>query len=113
MGAIGRDAELAALTATLEAAVAGEPAVVLLSGERRALIGAAIAIGDPRLARTYSGSVAAALVLAACIGAGQFVTEVVSARAGQRRRRSRAAAWTLTYASGGMFWLSRNTLSGS
>ena len=27
---------------------------------------------------TLSGSVAAALVLAACIGAGQFVTEVVS-----------------------------------
>jgi predicted ATPase len=30
---VGRDAELAALTAALDAAIAGEPAVVLLSGE--------------------------------------------------------------------------------
>jgi predicted ATPase len=30
---VGRDGELAALTAALDAAVAGEPAVVLLSGE--------------------------------------------------------------------------------
>jgi predicted ATPase len=30
---VGRDAELAALTAALDAAVAGEPAVVLVSGE--------------------------------------------------------------------------------
>ena len=41
-------------------------------------IAAATAIGVPLLALTFSGSVAAALVLAACIGAGQFVTEVVS-----------------------------------
>ena len=45
---------------------------------RRARIAAATAIGVPLLALTFSGSVAAALVLAACIGAGQFVTEVVS-----------------------------------
>ena len=45
---------------------------------RRALIAAAAAIAVPLVLLTVSGSVAAALALAACIGAGQFVTEVVS-----------------------------------
>jgi predicted MFS family arabinose efflux permease len=45
---------------------------------RRALIAAATAIGVPLVLLTLSGSVAAALLLAAAIGAGQFVTEVVS-----------------------------------
>jgi len=45
---------------------------------RRALIAAAAAIAVPLMLLTVSGSVAAALVLAASIGAGQFVTEVVS-----------------------------------
>jgi predicted MFS family arabinose efflux permease len=45
---------------------------------RRALIAAAAAIGVPLTLLTLSGSVAAALVLAAGIGAGQFVTEVVA-----------------------------------
>jgi predicted MFS family arabinose efflux permease len=45
---------------------------------RRALIAAAMAIGVPLTLLTVSGSVAAALLLAAAIGAGQFATEVVS-----------------------------------
>jgi predicted MFS family arabinose efflux permease len=45
---------------------------------RRALITAAVAIGVPLTLLTVSGSVAAALLLAAAIGAGQFATEVVS-----------------------------------
>jgi Major Facilitator Superfamily len=45
---------------------------------RRALIPAAAAIAVPLMLLTVSGSVAAALVLAVSIGAGQFVTEVVS-----------------------------------
>jgi predicted MFS family arabinose efflux permease len=45
---------------------------------RTALVAAAAAIGVPLVALTVSGSIAAALVLAAAIGAGQFVTEVVT-----------------------------------
>jgi predicted MFS family arabinose efflux permease len=45
---------------------------------RRALIAAAAAVGVPLTLLTVTGSVAAALVLAAGIGAGQFVTEVVA-----------------------------------
>jgi predicted MFS family arabinose efflux permease len=45
---------------------------------RRALVGAAAAIGVPLIVMTVAGSLAAALVLAAAIGAGQFVTEMVS-----------------------------------
>jgi predicted MFS family arabinose efflux permease len=45
---------------------------------RRALVAAAAAIGVPLTLLSLSGSVTAALVLAAGIGAGQFVTEVVA-----------------------------------
>jgi MFS family permease len=45
---------------------------------RAALIAAAVAIGVPLVVLTVSGSVAAALVLAASMGAGQFLTEVVT-----------------------------------
>jgi MFS family permease len=45
---------------------------------RRALIAAAVAIGVPLTLLTLTGSLAAALLLAAAIGAGQFATEVVS-----------------------------------
>jgi predicted MFS family arabinose efflux permease len=45
---------------------------------RRALIAAAAAIGVPLTLLTFSGPVAAALVLAAFIGAGQLITEVVA-----------------------------------
>jgi MFS family permease len=45
---------------------------------RAALIAAAVAIGLPLVVLTVSGSVAAALVLAASMGAGQFLTEVVT-----------------------------------
>jgi DNA-binding CsgD family transcriptional regulator len=62
---VGREAELAALTATLEAALAGDPAIVLLSGEA--------GVGKTRLVEEAAGraSAAGARVLAgSCIEMG-------------------------------------------
>jgi predicted ATPase len=62
---VGREAELAALTATLEAALAGDPAIVLLSGEA--------GVGKTRLVEEVAGraTAAGARVLAgSCIEMG-------------------------------------------
>jgi predicted MFS family arabinose efflux permease len=69
LSALGAGAVLGAGVAH-RAAASGRP--------RRALIAAAAAIGVPLTLLTFSGSVAAALVLAAAIGAGQLTTEVVA-----------------------------------
>src|SRR6185312_5181507 len=62
---VGRDAELAALTAALDAAVAGEPAVVLLSGEA--------GVGKTRLveeAAERAGAAGARVLTGSCIEMG-------------------------------------------
>jgi predicted ATPase len=62
---VGREAELAALTATLEAALAGDPAIVLLSGEA--------GVGKTRLVEEVAGRASAAgarLLAGSCIEMG-------------------------------------------
>src|SRR4051794_3869078 len=67
-GFVGRDAELAALTAALDAAVSGDPAVVLLSGE--AGVGKTRLVEEAAERAGAAGAAGARVLAGSCIEMG-------------------------------------------